>query len=74
MFNTACKVYRQCFCCEWICGCPLESAYVSTDAAYSSIPTNDGSVNTADIVPCRYERVKNTVLLLFVSYHFLTTF
>jgi hypothetical protein len=50
--SAACKAYRQCCCCEWICGCPLESAYVSTEAAFSSIPTNDGSVNSKDVIPC----------------------
>jgi hypothetical protein len=46
------KCYRQCFCCELICGCPLESAYVNTAAVHSNVPTNDGSGNLDDAIPC----------------------
>jgi hypothetical protein len=52
MCATACKTYRQCFCCELICGCPLDSAYVHTTAAYSNIPTSGKSIVTSEVVPC----------------------
>eukprot|EP01033_Poteriospumella_lacustris_P008415 gene8415-gene9163 len=52
MCTTACKTYRQCFCCEFICGCPLDQAYVHTGAAYSNIPKSGASLATSDVVPC----------------------
>ncbi len=37
----ACRVYRQCCCFEWICGCPLNNAYVDTQIIFKPIPSRE---------------------------------
>jgi hypothetical protein len=38
---AACKCYRQCFCFEIICGCPLQSGFLSTDVGFRQIPQRE---------------------------------
>lgn len=33
---SACKCYRQCFCFEWVCGCPFDS-YHNTEVSFGKI-------------------------------------
>eukprot|EP01040_Poterioochromonas_malhamensis_P018646 gene18646-21828_t len=48
---AAMKCYRQCFCVEWICGCPFDG-YLNTQVGFREIPTREGAEVTTDSRPC----------------------
>lgn len=47
-----CKCYRQCFCIEWICGCPFDNGYLNTQVGFHEIPSRGGADYTKDSRPC----------------------
>lgn len=49
--NALCKCYRQCFCLEIICGCPLEKAFVDSGITFGQIPAPAGQGSAADTRP-----------------------
>lgn len=46
------KIYRQIFCFELICGCPVQEAYFDTQLSISKSAARSGSAAAEDIVPC----------------------
>lgn len=51
-FELRCKCYRQCFCIEWVCGCPLEESLLSTGDMLRNVESKDGTENIYDAIPC----------------------
>lgn len=50
--NSFCKCYRQICCCEFICGCPLETAFVNTKVSFGQVPPPASGGAAADTRPC----------------------
>jgi hypothetical protein len=51
--TSHCRCYRQCCCCEVLCGCPLQNSYIATDATFKGVPNRDGSAGLADAIICK---------------------
>eukprot|EP01039_Chlorochromonas_danica_P008180 gene8180-9023_t len=47
-----CKLYRQCFCFEWVCGCPLDESMLQPGEMLRNVESKEGLSNVYDAVPC----------------------
>lgn len=47
-----CKVYRQCFCCEFVLGCPVQESYFNVPLDISKTSARNSAAKPTDIIPC----------------------